>query len=334
VLAPDLAQAVIAEDLVAAGSALRAGADPNAKDPLGYPPLCLAAARGQVQMVELLLAAGADPLLPDTRMGATALHKAAQSGSVEVARLLLDHGAFLNQQAPIHGHTPLLDAVWHKRLPMVEFLLDRGANPDIQPHAYTIDDFLTFATGSDDVTPFREALDRARRRRAARAAEPLRVAALHGDVNGVRAAIAQGANVNRMSVDGHTPLLDAAREGHVEVVKVLLDAGADPRITDTGNMKSSPAHKAAYMGHAEVARLLVGHPRLELNAQGAYNGFTPLHDAVWHGHTETARVFVTAGARLDLRSLDGRTPLDMAREFGYAALVALLEAGQVGTEGD
>jgi hypothetical protein len=40
----DLAQAVLAEDLVAAGETLRAGSDPNAKDPLGHPPLCLAAA--------------------------------------------------------------------------------------------------------------------------------------------------------------------------------------------------------------------------------------------------------------------------------------------------
>jgi hypothetical protein len=43
----DLTQAVVAQDLVAAGVALRAGADPNAKDPLGYPPLWLAAAAGR-----------------------------------------------------------------------------------------------------------------------------------------------------------------------------------------------------------------------------------------------------------------------------------------------
>jgi uncharacterized protein len=131
-----------------------------------------------------------------------------------------------------------------------------------------------------------------------------------------------------MSVDGHTPLLDAAREGHLEVVRVLLEAGADPRIVDRGNMKATPAHKAAYMGHAEVARLLVADPRLELDAQGPYNGYTVLHDATWHGHLDTARVLVEAGARLDLRGLDGRTPLDMAREYGYSDLIQLLEHAQ------
>jgi Ankyrin repeats (3 copies) len=82
-------------------------------------------------------------------------------------------------------------------------------------------------------------------------------------------------------------------------------------------MKATPAHKAGYMGHADVARLLVADPRLELDAQGPFNGFTPLHDAIWHGHTETARVYIDAGARLDLRALDGRTPLEMARDYGY-----------------
>jgi ankyrin repeat protein len=324
----DLVRAVVAQDLITAGESLRAGADPNAKDPLGYPPLCLAAGRGQTQMVELLLTAGADPLLPDTRMGASALHKAAQSGIIEVARLLLEHGAFINQQAPIHGHTPLIDAVWHKRLPMVEFLLDRDANPDIRAHGgYSAGEFQ-FAFGDDDFTPYREAIQHAREARAERDREPLRLAALNGDAARVREIISQGADIDRMSVDGHTPLLDAAREGHLEVVRVLLEAGADPRIVDRGNMKATPAHKAAYMGHAEVARLLVADPRLELDAQGPYNGYTVLHDATWHGHLDTARVLVEAGARLDLRGLDGRTPLDMAREYGYSDLIQLLEHAQ------
>lgn len=49
---------------------------------------------------------------------------------------------------------------------------------------------------------------------------------------------------------------------------------------------------------------------------------------MWHGHLETARVYIAAGARLDLRELDGRTPLDMAREYGYADLAELLEEAE------
>jgi len=130
-----LHRAVREGDLPGAADALYAGADPNARDPLGYPALSRAAALGRTQLTELLLTAGADPLLPDVRMGTSPLHKAAQGGCVDVVRLLLDHGAFVDAQAPTTGHTPLIDAVWYKHPPVVELLLDRGANPDVRAHA-------------------------------------------------------------------------------------------------------------------------------------------------------------------------------------------------------
>jgi ankyrin repeat protein len=92
----------------------------------------IAAGLGYVQMTELLLTARADPTMVDTRMGATALHKAAQSGVVDVARLLVQHRAFMDAQAPTLGNTPLIDAVWHKHPAMVRYLLDQGARLEIQ----------------------------------------------------------------------------------------------------------------------------------------------------------------------------------------------------------
>jgi ankyrin repeat protein len=318
----ELARAVSRGDLPAVTELLGAGADPNIRDAGGYPPIAIAAVKGSPQLVQLLLAAGADPLLPDRLMGASPLHKAAQGGVVEVARLLVLAGAFLDAQAPTHGYTPLIDAVWFKRRAMVDYLLEAGANPEVRGHDGTFPLGLAKHDGLDDIVAV---IERHEARRRARDSAPLRTAALRGDVTAVTGALRSGADVNERALDGHTPLQDASREGHTAVVRALLDAGADGRILDH-LMKATPAHKAGYMGHAAVAAELVKRAPLDLDAQGPYNGFTALHDAVWHGHAETARVFLDAGARTDLVSLAGRTPAQLAREYGYAELAELIES--------
>ena len=57
---------------------------------------------------------------------------------------------------------------------------------------------------------------------------PLQIAALEGFVNIVQYLISQGCNVDCKNVDGDTPLIDAVENGHLEVVNLLLEAGADP----------------------------------------------------------------------------------------------------------
>lgn len=171
----ELHAAIRARDWVATEALLEAGAEPNRKDSLGVPPLSLAAGLGSPQAVKLMLSAGADPLLLDTRMGASALHKAAQSGVVHAAELLLDHGGFVDQQAPTHGHTPLIDASWHKRAPMVSFLLERGADPEI--HAHGGYDAATLLSVDEVLPEIRTAIAAERDRRAGAGKARLRVAA-------------------------------------------------------------------------------------------------------------------------------------------------------------
>jgi ankyrin repeat protein len=143
-----LPEAVLAGDLVAAKRLLDAGAPVDGKAG-GYSPLMIAAGFGQVQMVELLLSNRADPNLLDSRMGASALHKAAQGGVPELARLLLDHGAFIDMQSPTLGHTPLHNAVWHKKLAMVKLLLSRDAKTTLK-NAWWSDSARFFPEYADD----------------------------------------------------------------------------------------------------------------------------------------------------------------------------------------
>jgi ankyrin repeat protein len=320
--------------------------DVHARDEFGRTALHLAAGRGDTAQVGALLAAGADPAALDSTIGASPLHLAAQSGSVEVVRMLLEAGAPVDQQAPSHGMTPLMVAVWHRRPAVVQLLLDV---PEVNVEATNVLGLTAagvIGLGSDGASDpghvidsqIKEVLDAYVERRAARLTDqPLFTALVDAGLSAedrlarVRALLAEGAEVNTMSPvmgsgrDGHTPLHVAALDGHAEITRLLLEAGADQTIEDH-YMRAVPAHKAASFGHADVLRALAAHPSFSqvANMQGPFNGYTPLHDAVWHGHTEAAEVLLEAGVRADIAGHDGRTPLALARDSGYHEIVALL----------
>ncbi|MGF7178408.1 ankyrin repeat domain-containing protein [Azospirillum doebereinerae] len=328
-----LEQAILAADLAAVADLIRSGADVNRRGLDGLTPLMMASGFGQAQVVELLLAAGADVLAVEPRMGATALHKAAQSGNTDTIGLLLAHGAFVDQQSPVLGNTALMDAVLHKHKDAVRLLLDRGARTRIRNHWQQAALDLARSDGLDAIVRLIEAQDQADAERIRALA--LIAAVKEGDRGEVERLIAAGVSVDERTPlvgtpdDDYTPLGIAAREARADIVRVLLDAGADPRAS-IGLMKGTPLHEAAYFGHADIVRLLTekrelaGAPRPDLDAQGPYNGLTALHDAVWHGHLDAARALVGVGARLDLTTHAGLTPREMAVLYGYEKLARLL----------
>lgn len=323
-----LHNAVLAGDTVATLSLLRAGADVNARASDGFTPLIVASGLGHFHLAEMLLTAGADVHALEPRMGATALHKAAQRGDPDVIDLLIDHGAFIDQQTPILGNTPLIDAVLHKHAAAVDRLLRRGARTAIANHWQQTALDIAHADGLDILA--QRIADHDRESREGIATLALVAAVQAGDRDEVTRLIAAGTPIDQQvprtgSTDDHyTPLGIAAREGHVDIVRHLLDAGADRRRI-IGLMGGMPLHDATYFGHAEIVRLLTqGTSVPGLDVQGAYNGLSALHDAVWQGHLEVVRALLDAGARLDLRDHTGATPHDLAVRHGYGDIADLL----------
>ncbi|XP_063856773.1 neurogenic locus Notch protein-like isoform X1 [Scylla paramamosain] len=110
---------------------LRAGADTDTRDSLGWTPLHNAANTGQYELVQLLLSHQADPNTRDPLQERSPLHLAAYSGHQAVVLLLLDAGANIDLR-DVHGQTPLHLAVWRGMVRVVAVLLQRGAEVDVQ----------------------------------------------------------------------------------------------------------------------------------------------------------------------------------------------------------
>ncbi len=149
----------------------------------------------------------------------------------------------------------------------------------------------------------------------------------NNDILTVQNLIQKGADVNELDANRDAPLVIAAYKGYTEIVKLLLEAGADVTAGDPG-MKATALHAAAYAGRTEAARLLIAY-KIDIDKQGPYNGYTALHDAIWQNNIETAKALIEAGARLDIRSKDGQTPLDLAKSRGRKEIEVLIERKEV-----
>jgi len=120
------------------------------------------------------------------------------------------------------------------------------------------------------------------------------------------------------------PLINSARRGWKDVVKYLLEEGADvnKRLGQSGPTALA-LHEAAWKGHYEVAKLLIGRsdigPPLNIN-------FSPLHAASNEGHTKVVKLLLDAGADVNTLGQGGRTALHEAAYEGHYDVAKLLIA--------
>ena len=244
--------------------------------------------------------------------GLTALVFAAREGDLESARILVAGGANVNQVTQ-YGWTPLLTATQNRHYALATFLLERGADPNI--------------ANKGGWTPLYLATDN---RNIEAGDYPVRAGDLdHLDF--IKTLLARGANVNARAKDstetrtiftmqwlyedGATPFLRAAQSGDVELMKLLLAHGADPKIATANNVTALAA--AAGIGWVQGVTYERSEPDnvaavklcLELgidpNAVDG-DGRTALHGAAHKGRNAIVELLVAHGARLDARDLGSR----------------------------
>ncbi|MFF4821643.1 ankyrin repeat domain-containing protein [Streptomyces sp. NPDC001312] len=134
------------------------------------------------------------------------------------------------------------------------------------------------------------------RRRRKKLSGHLVTAAMLGDTARAEALLRAGADPERADREGTTPLYVASVQGQVEMVRLLLAAGACPDAESGHGSEGTPLCAAACWGHTETVRELLAHGADPNLREDHGTGRTPLEWAVADSHSETVALLVAAGA--------------------------------------
>lgn len=330
---------VMRGDLDEARAMLGDALDPNGEGSLGGTWLHDLAFRGEPEAIALVIQAGGDPTATD-RLGQTPAHKAARWGRRQAVDVFLANDVPLDVK-DYSGRTLLHSAVaahGADGLALVEHLLELG----LQASARDVDGYTPLhLAGSADIARLlidrgadvnakarlekqqREMLERQNKafeeveKRTGKRfgvdlgpfdrplVTPLIMAARNGRLDVVRVLLEHGADVNAADHSGKTALAYASFHGKKELIELLLAHGAKPAVD--GESTGDALHSAAMAGKVETIELLLakGH---DVDTRDK-NGDTPLHRAAGWGQLEAVKALLAGEAKLDVPNNAGRTPL-------------------------
>ena len=215
--------AVEHDDLEMTDLLLRAGARVAARTREGVTPIRLAAINGSGRMLDRLLKAGADPNSPLTPAGDTALMMAARTGNTEAVRVLVEGGANVNAKETWGGTTPLMWAVSEGHLDAARLLMAAGADVSARSH------YVAAANGRgfEGRTPVANRTETTSEEFASGWLTPLMLAAREGHIEVAGMLVAGGADVNAVAGDGKTALALAIFNGNYDLASLLVDSKTD-----------------------------------------------------------------------------------------------------------
>ncbi|MDT8420379.1 MAG: ankyrin repeat domain-containing protein [Desulfuromonadales bacterium] len=159
---------------------------------------------------------------------------------------------------------------------------------------------------------------------------PLHVATFDGHHAAMRALVDAGADPNALENDRYDIVTIAAVDNDVPTLKLALELGASAK-NITSPYDGTALIAAAHLGNVEVVKILIraGAPLNHVNNLG----WTALIESIVLGdggtrHTETLRALVAAGADVNLADRSGASPLSLARSRGYKEMTDILESAK------
>ncbi|XP_071111355.1 serine/threonine-protein phosphatase 6 regulatory ankyrin repeat subunit C-like [Haliotis cracherodii] len=262
------------------------GTDINCKDKIGRTPVMWAAGNGHKEVVEILVSKGAKVSIVD-KFGNNILHSAGRGGDVEVVQYVLSH-----DMVDINGRgscrrTPVMLAAEKGHIEIVKLLVDKGG------------DMSLVGKRHENI---------------------LHLACLCGQIEVVKYVLSQDiVDINSRGRKRKTPVMLAARNGHKEVVELLVKKGANLSLAYNA-AGSNVLHLACFNGHVDVVKYLLSQNAVDVNSRG-WKQRTPVMRAAHSGNKEVVELLVNKGADLSLLNKKGSNILHLVCQWGELEVV-------------
>uniref|UniRef100_T1IV76 Histone-lysine N-methyltransferase n=1 Tax=Strigamia maritima TaxID=126957 RepID=T1IV76_STRMM len=222
----------------------------------------------------------------------TALHAACANGHLIAVHVLQQAGAKLDC-VDDKLRTPLTVAVENKQTVIIRYLIRAGVNLE--------------ARGEDGMTS-------------------MHIAAKMGNLEACRCFFeTRKLNINLLDDGGWTPLVWGSEHRHKDVVRFLLECGADPNVRD--NEQNIALHWAAFSGSSEICELFLNR-ECDLSSVNEH-GDTPLHIAARQDNYDCIMLFLTRNADITTQNKEGETPIMCCHDENSQSWMALSMSRQL-----
>lgn len=281
------------------------GADINSGTGDGLTPLHYAAFEGHTNTLQLLIARGADPdLMAEDNLNecvGTPLSEAARGGHPEVVRILLDKGADISTVDDT-GMTTLL---WAARAGMgsplrysIRSCLSEEQSPSGLRHS-------TPGPGPGECLDW--VIDRNQPRRKIDVETPFECSVPRNYLDTVKLLVEHGADCNRATISAQgfqkcVPLVAAAWGGDLEIVKFLVDKGANVK-SSVSRPLATPLHAASWRGNVEIVEFLID-KGADVNSRGREPFSSPMLTAMDRSQRAVGDIIWAAGGRMHQGDLE------------------------------
>ncbi len=286
-----------------------------------------AAVAGDLERVKELIEQGANKDARDNRASkGTSLHWAAHRGHLSVVKYLVEQGANINARSSGQQGTPLHYAAHGGHLPVVQYLVGQGAN--------------TGALDNTGLTPLNLAGQRKKQAvanylKSVQNPQP-QVPQQQPQISAPVQTTTQPVTVSQS--EKNNQLFDAIEDGDTGLVQCLIEQDNNNNVVNEidGIHGYSPLHLAAFCGNCEMVKLLI-EKGANVNAQEITVQNTPLHSAILGADDKSKnfkdaddnmiaiKILLQNGANVFQANADRRTPKEYARSLCLGKIVNIIE---------